>query len=1293
MVKVKKILIALVGAVLAAGIFLSPSFVLPAAPVSAAQQAPVIHMATDGVKGGDLISLQGEFFGDGTEVIAAPVSTAPDIGDLSAFPLYIVQRDLRNGQYLVAHMPAGRQGVFDLWVRTANGTSAPYRLNGPRPFFLSEFEAWAGQIIDISGRNFDWSEFSGFSVTPSVRLTPVAGGTSHTVQPLEFNQTRIRFAAPDIPTGEYVLEVSTTAGVWVDFSGRQTLSRPQTLTIVAGNNAQNDPYGIGSAWARHIDWNNRIDISSQGTVSSHPGMSSVNSHNTTVQNAINTAGNAGGGVVVLGAGDHWLSDIRMRDRVAVVGVGRMQTRIRFGSQSTGNAINEFITHNRTDSPTNTNFGANGLANLSILNNYDPTGPDCPDNLTGIYSQPDFAPDVYVNLGDWLGGHGNALDYQNAGYFLVDVDIKSGMTRAVHHSDGFFYQRAGTRVNYNPDYETDVGHDRTPQHQFHHTTSGGWVLGHEPARQRGRAFGITGGRSVIRNVVTQTFSGPGLQRGVFSRVEDSSITYANMQFNILTCFSFILNSEAHGMRERNNPRNMASQHGFMSRGNIHFENNIITGMGAYANDGEVIGLEVPAANYGFGRFTAVTANSVTFEENADIHWAVNRNYEFSSLAVMITYGRGRGQMRFVERPVIGSQTVQLSPGQEPWAVMPDSTSIGSLVLPIENSTLYNNEGRDCAKGLLFFGNTFDAATINNTLIDTDGIMIWGVAADLWSHRQAENPANSFIDITGNTMTGYSYRTQNSTIALTTGRNTGVFRPHTCANCEELNNTVAACAPNACYGGFGGLFMGTQIYGVNIRRNAVEGIPNNINPITSQSESPSWRTAISISSAFHSSHFAADRHPGDVANVVIQHNDFVQTFRGVHHSNNNDGILLMNNTFTDSRQDSSMTHEVIRHRNIHVHTAAHLGRPYGRYDWGADNVNFLEWAAPAATTFTVNFDSQGGSPVAPQTGIASGTTATRPSPNPTRAGFTFNDWFLGNTPFNFASPITDNIVLTARWNAIPYTITYILNGGQNAAGNPAGFNFESSAINLLDPTRDQFVFDGWFDNPEFTGNKITVIPAGSTGNRQLYAKWTPADEATFTIKWNTNGGVNNGLNLPSYTTASGTIVLHAPTKTGFNFAGWYTDAAFGGDAVISFAAAEGGNREFFAKWDLRRFSINYVLMGGVNHANNPTGFDIESEDITLLAPTRTGFVFVGWFDNEGLTGTPVTVIAAGSVGDRLLFASWQRDQSSTGNNNDNGCRDFLPGGCTILSISSLLSMLGFVFGFGILFITFIKPQGRM
>ena len=92
----------------------------------------------------------------------------------------------------------------------------------------------------------------------------------------------------------------------------------------------------------------------------------------------------------------------------------------------------------------------------------------------------------------------------------------------------------------------------------------------------------------------------------------------------------------------------------------------------------------------------------------------------------------------------------------------------------------------------------------------------------------------------------------------------------------------------------------------------------------------------------------------------------------------------------------------------------------------------------------------------------------SSEPYAANVTFN-----GTSYSYVAPVT-------------YNITYVLNGGTNAASNPDTYR-DDEIITLADPTRAGFVFEGWYDNSGFSGTAVTGIPYDSSGDKTFYAKW--------------------------------------------------------------------------------------------------------------------------------------------------------------------------------------------------------------
>ena len=85
----------------------------------------------------------------------------------------------------------------------------------------------------------------------------------------------------------------------------------------------------------------------------------------------------------------------------------------------------------------------------------------------------------------------------------------------------------------------------------------------------------------------------------------------------------------------------------------------------------------------------------------------------------------------------------------------------------------------------------------------------------------------------------------------------------------------------------------------------------------------------------------------------------------------------------------------------------------FDFSAPVTGNLTLTAKWTAIYTLTFDSDGGTAVEAQT-VRDGMTATEPA-DPQKEGFTFDGWFAegAETPFDFATPITGDLTLTAGW----------------------------------------------------------------------------------------------------------------------------------------------------------------------------------------------------------------------------------------------------------------------------------------
>ena len=132
----------------------------------------------------------------------------------------------------------------------------------------------------------------------------------------------------------------------------------------------------------------------------------------------------------------------------------------------------------------------------------------------------------------------------------------------------------------------------------------------------------------------------------------------------------------------------------------------------------------------------------------------------------------------------------------------------------------------------------------------------------------------------------------------------------------------------------------------------------------------------------------------------------------------------------------------------------------------------------------------------------------------AGYDYEVVYADNTQAGTATVVINGIQvftgqITCTFQILPknpeipdpvaHTITYVLNGGVNAAGNPATFT-EGSEIALAAPTKSGYEFAGWYADAAFT-TKVESIPTDARADITLYAKWiekeapNPSPEPTF------------------------------------------------------------------------------------------------------------------------------------------------------------------------------------------------------
>ncbi|MDG4962001.1 InlB B-repeat-containing protein [Lactococcus raffinolactis] len=239
-----------------------------------------------------------------------------------------------------------------------------------------------------------------------------------------------------------------------------------------------------------------------------------------------------------------------------------------------------------------------------------------------------------------------------------------------------------------------------------------------------------------------------------------------------------------------------------------------------------------------------------------------------------------------------------------------------------------------------------------------------------------------------------------------------------------------------------------------------------------------------------------------------------------------------------------------------------------------------------------------------------------------GYTFTGWSPA-----VANTVTATVTYTAQWAPTVYDISYVLNGGNNSLSNPATYTYGVGVTSFADATgKTGYTFAGWYDDAT-AGNPVTTISTTETGNKTLYARWTPNE---YDIVYHLDGGTNDSANPAKYTYDVGVASFEDATKDGYHFLGWY-DAAEGGNLITNIATNATGTKDLYAHWD---YTITYELDGGTNGAN-PTHYEFGTGVASFNPASKTGHDFQGWYD-VATGGNKVTNIPATAKEDKTLYA---------------------------------------------------------
>ena len=239
------------------------------------------------------------------------------------------------------------------------------------------------------------------------------------------------------------------------------------------------------------------------------------------------------------------------------------------------------------------------------------------------------------------------------------------------------------------------------------------------------------------------------------------------------------------------------------------------------------------------------------------------------------------------------------------------------------------------------------------------------------------------------------------------------------------------------------------------------------------------------------------------------------------------------------------------------------------------------------------------------------------------------------------IADNTTLYAKWTQ---TITLNREGGTTGSESVTA-TYNSASLTITTPTKSGYIFGGYYTDEGGTGTQVInesgvlqgsvdgyTIVGGvwtSSSSRTLYAKWTAK---TSTINFDKNSG-SSGSDGETGTYNSAMPSITAPTRTGYNFDGYYDSELDNNGTGTKYYNADGSSARnwdkedasvtLYAKWTAKTYTVTLDNCGATTTegSSSVTMTYNSSSHSAITNPAQSGYTFGGWYTGDGGTGTLV------------------------------------------------------------------------
>lgn len=288
-----------------------------------------------------------------------------------------------------------------------------------------------------------------------------------------------------------------------------------------------------------------------------------------------------------------------------------------------------------------------------------------------------------------------------------------------------------------------------------------------------------------------------------------------------------------------------------------------------------------------------------------------------------------------------------------------------------------------------------------------------------------------------------------------------------------------------------------------------------------------------------------------------------------------------------------------------------------------------------TFKVSFDPNDGGNVA-AIEIEDGKALQAPE-DPTREGYIFVGWMLGDELYDFSQSVTGDITLKAAWQELEpdkvyYTVTFATDGGTTFANQV--IESGQPVVRPADPVKDGFEFKGWqvngldynFDQPVLMDLTIVAVweqveepEDDQNEDDQNEDDQNEDEDKTYTVRFNGNGGTL-GKNCGTQTIDAGGLARNVCTATraGYTLVGFNTSKSASSSNISS--RRINSNTTFYAIWRANPktyYNLSFNLNGGSGSCATKkleSGSAITSA-LNSCKPTKKYYTLSKWVTSGG------------------------------------------------------------------------------